>query len=655
MIRRNQCFPNPIQKALLIIIAIFVIVYLFSCAHQSHWATRVDWKEFEFSNLPGKEEFPEAGAIIILDEGELEITPAKNMYQTVFHRHRILKILNTQGQKYANVAIPYNPESLVDNIQARTISPEGKIIVLDKKNIFDINLYPNFIFFSDQRAKLFTMPAVEDGSVIEYSYQLRFPIKTLGHSWSFQDEAPTLVSRFSLHEPLDTDINYRLYGINLEPRIIKAPKGFKSSYIWEAKNISPVNSEFGMPSISECVAHLKIAPLGVKTWDDVSLWYHGLAEPRIKAGETIRVLTKQLTKGINSEKAKLKRIYEWVRDQVRYIAVSIGIGGFQPHPAEEILKNRYGDCKDMSTLLCSLAREAGLEAYEVIISTRYNGKADTSLPSPYHFNHVIAYCPSVGESGIWMDATEKGCPFGKLPWYDQDVPVLVVGKKGEANIQITPQTPPDSNYTLLEWEVDLDTTGAAIVHGKTKLWGAFASEMREDMIYSSPERQKQGFETYLAQRCSGVMLDSFRIEGVHPTRDPLTICYTFHTLTFALSGLKKLVFCPGDISAFELPDYFRSKERTHPIQLNFGSKFELNLNVNMPEEWQVENINRGDTLNTKFGTSKWKYSISENVLNISANKLIFGDKIDTEDYLDFQKFLDNVREKDLQEVVIVKK
>ena len=196
MIRHNHCFRKSIQKYLSIFTTTFLIINLFSCAHQSQWATKVAWKEFEFSNLPGKEEYPEAGAVIILDEGELEITPAQNMYQTVFYRHRILKVLNTQGQKYANVAIPYSPQSYVDNIQARTISPKGKITVLDKKNIFDINLYPNFIFFSDQRAKLFTMPAVENGAVIEYSYQLRFPTKTLGHSWSFRMRFPHLFPGF---------------------------------------------------------------------------------------------------------------------------------------------------------------------------------------------------------------------------------------------------------------------------------------------------------------------------------------------------------------------------------------------------------------------------------------------------------------------------
>lgn len=469
---------------------VLMVFFLSSCAPHGDWAKRIDWMEFEFHNLPDEKQFPNVGAIILLDEGKMEIIGSKEIKLSVFDRHRIIKILNASGQQCANVAIPYSPQHRVTQIQARTISPDGKITVLDKKNIFDINLYPNFIFYSDQRAKIFTMPATEDGSVIEYRYQLNIPIQTLGHSWNFQNYVPTLISRFSLIQALDRDLDYRLYHIQLEPKVIKPPEGYNCTYVWEARNVAALKSEYGMPPLRECISHLAIVPLGIESWHDVARWYYELAEPQIKADDNIKKLARSLTEGAENDEDKLKRIYEWVREQVRYIAVEIDIGGFQPHPAAEILKNKYGDCKDMSTLLCSMAREAGLEAYETLVSTWYNGVPDTSLPSPYQFNHVIALCPSVGDSGVWLDATEKGCPFGAIPWYDQGLPVLVVGKDGRAEIKTTPRAASDQHRELLEWDVELDTLGAAIIQGKTSFWGAPATELRERLYYISADMRK---------------------------------------------------------------------------------------------------------------------------------------------------------------------
>ena len=169
MISMTTCYANKILKSILCIVSSLILSSLFSCAQQNLWANRISWKEYEFAKLPGEKEYPETGALILLDEGDMEVTPSNQMYQTVFERHKIIKILNPQGFRFANIAVPYSAESMVDQLKARTISPTGKITVLENKNIYDITLYTNFVFFSDQRAKIFTLPAVENGSVIEFS------------------------------------------------------------------------------------------------------------------------------------------------------------------------------------------------------------------------------------------------------------------------------------------------------------------------------------------------------------------------------------------------------------------------------------------------------------------------------------------------------
>ena len=652
-IQKNFIMANAIRQLCLIPVVVVVTFVLFSCA-PTRWANRIDWKEYELATLPGKDDFPDAGAIILLDEGKMEIAERNKTNISIFERHKIIKILDIRGQRYANIAVQYSPLSYVEKIEARTISLDGKITVLDEKNIFDINLYPNFIFYSDQRAKIFTMPAVENGSVIEYRYLLNIMNPTFGNSWSFQDNVPTLISRFSLLQPLKKEVEHRIYGINLEPMVKKAPEGFKSTHIWEARNVPPLKPEFGMPPRKEGCARLALSPLGIETWEDVAQWYHELITPQIKAGKGIKQLAFNLTKDAESDEQKLERLYEWVRDQVRYIAVAIGIGGFQPHPAEEVLKNRYGDCKDMTTLLCSLAREAGIDANEVLISTWFNGKPDTSLASPYQFNHAIAYCPSVGDSGVWMDATEKGCPFGVLPWYDQHKQVLTVDKEGKAEIIVTPGVPPDSNHLLLDWNVNLEPTGGATITGKTQFFGALATELREDLYYSSSSAHKQWLETYLAHRCSGAKLDSFQMLGLYPVSDPVTISYTFQTATFAINRAQAMVFRPCDILAFELPDYFRSSDRVHPIQFRFGSKTKLNLTVNIPDAWIADTPFTSDSLWSQFGAAFWSYSRADTTFHASATYCLNGKNILPPVYQDFQNFLDGIRRRNLQEVVITR-
>lgn len=634
---------------------IFLMVLQISCAHNGDWGRRLDWQEFVVTNLPGEKDYPDAGAVIILDEGKMQIIGGNELPTSLFERHRIVKILNTRGQRYANITIPYTPSSQVENIQARTISPTGKITVIDKKNIYDVTLYPRFIFYSDQRARIFTMPAIEDGSVVEYRYQMRIRGRNLWPSWIFQDNVPVLKSRFTMVSPSEWEVNYKHYNIDLEVEVAEAPTGFPATYKWETADVPGLKSEVGMPALNDCLARLEIAPLGMKSWDDVSLWYHELAEPPIKGGQMVKALAKFLTEGVGSDAEKLKIIYEWVREQVRYVAVEIGIGGFQPHPAEQILTNRYGDCKDMATLICSLAREAGIEAYPVLVSTWQNGAPDTSLPSPFHFNHAIAYCPSVGDGGIWTDATEKGCPFGELPWYDQGLPVLVVGKEGKAEIIMTPAAPANSNQLWFDWQVELDEQGAANVRGKTQFNGAPATEMRESLIYASPDDQRHLLETFLAIRCAGVKLDSFQISGVNPVEDPLTISYAFQTATFILPQKEQMTFRAGQILTFDLPDYFRSTNRQHPIRFRYGVHDGLKLKINLPANWEVKTLARSDSIAAPFGSANWAYSTNGNTLEVHINRHLSGTSVDPEQYQDFQNFVDEIKSRDLREVVINRK
>jgi hypothetical protein len=386
----------------------------------------------------------------------------------------------------------------------------------------------------------------------------------------------------------------------------------------------------------------------------VARWYDSLADPQTEVNEDIKQLARDLTADASSDKEKLKNIYEWVRDNVRYIAVEIGIGGFQPYPADEVLRNQYGDCKDMTTLLCALAEACEIPVDEVLISTRPNGIPDTSLPSPFQFNHAIAYSPIADEEEIWMDATQKGTPFGKIPWYNQGVPVLVVGKNGMGKIKQIPEYPADSNRVETFWDIDLNNDGSANVSGETKYWGAMAEEIREEFFYATDDVQRQWLEVYLARRCVGVNLDTFKVSGLQPVMDPMAIHYEFSAAGFARSRLNQMMIQPGEIYQSELSAMFRRSRRTHPIQFRFPFQRQVSLNVKMPLDFRPEDLSVNDSLVTPFGKMKYSWTEKDNFLKINYIYRLSQIRIEPDQYKEFQTFLNMIQEKEKQEVVLIR-
>jgi hypothetical protein len=630
-----------------------VLILLLSCSQQSLWETQITWDQ-TLEELPGQQEYPNVAAIIIVDEGNLEVYGGNQLGFSEIERHKVIKILQNRGRKFADVYIPYKPATEISDIKARTISPDGKITILEENEIYDVTLYPSFVFYSDQRAKIFTMPAVEDGTIIEYQYKLRNKRRTIGHIWNFQSEIPVLLSNFTIEYPSNWPVNYRIHGLDLKPDSVGAPLGFKSSMRWKATDIPPLTMEFGMPSLNELYAQLIILPLGINSWEDVSQWYYELSEPKIQKDQAIKKLSSDLTEGVTHDEEKLKVIYEWVRDHIRYIAVDIGVGGFQPHPSGEILEHRYGDCKDMTTLLCALAREAGIETYQALISTRPNGFADTTLPSPSQFNHVIAYSPIGDNCGIWMDATEKGCSFGQLPWYDQGMFSLVVGKDGNHQIIQTPYMPSDSNKSIISWHGKLFENGNVDIKGKTSFWGVLASEVRGALFSFSFDEQRRWVESYLASKCSGICLDTFHIAGLQPVNDPLTIFYEFSSSSFGLIHSDEMLIRTSTISSLDLPDYFRAEKRVHPVRFNYGLCEIMSLNLEVPSSFYPESELFSDSVSTNFGKAFWLYEFNDGLLKIKNGFSVKGNEIAADNYIEFRNFLDKVRSGDLQDIVLRK-
>jgi len=168
---------------------------------------------------------------------------------------------------------------------------------------------------------------------------------------------------------------------------------------------------------------------------DLYNWYKYLYNKCVNKPDELKAKVAELTKGKTTDIDKVKSIFYWVQDNIRYIAFEDGLAGFIPATAQDVYKSKYGDCKGMANLMTEMLKLAGLEAYMTWIGTRHL-PYDYTLPSLAVDNHCISTVILNGKE-YFLDGTEKYIPFGDYAWRIQGKEVLI-GKGDKYDVKKVP-------------------------------------------------------------------------------------------------------------------------------------------------------------------------------------------------------------------------
>jgi hypothetical protein len=631
--------------------ALCLTVFL-SCSSGTRWLRPELMESYFQSSLPVEKRYQDAGAVVLLDEALVEVFPRSEHSFSEYLRHTVVKVLNERGLKYANVLIPYDNSSRVEDVRARVILPGGKTVRLSRDEVYDTTLYPDFIFYSDDRARRFTVPGVEEGCLIEYEWRKTINNFSFWTRWDFQHADPVLQSRYTVRCPNDWEIKWKTYGISLEPEIEPLPAGMKANHTWSAENLPPYREEAAMPPGDGNIAHLMFSSVGVNSWDDIAEWYGEVCAGRMDPDGAIRAKTAELTGGLADPRERLKSIFEFVRDNIRYIAIEIGEGGYQPHEAPSVFRKRYGDCKDMTSLIVAMAGAAGLTARPVLISTWQNGGVDTSLVSQAQFNHAMAVADLPDGSRVWMDATEKTCAFGDLPWYDRGALVLVAMGDGKAHFIRTPQ--PDEYDACLArtWELAADSSGAGRGSVSMVFTGILAGEMRHQLRRMPDDGIRAWIGRQLLYRFPGAVCDSFNLEDLRNPGRPFGLKAAFSSAGFLVRGREMFLMRPGELALYDMNYIFPEKERRYPVSLQYPVSVTDTVMLRHPPQWSLESRALGDSVSAPFGTCGWRADACPEGRFVYSRRLKFdGMVVENARYEQFREFVNRVAEMDRAVVV----
>ena len=339
----------------------------------------------------------------------------------------LLRIDTPQGiSAWGEQRITYNDKlEKLELVEAYTLLKDGSRIDVppDRIRIQDDTSGGDSIF-SDEKVMVIIFPKVEVGAQLYYranSVQITpvFP----GHFYWSNYFSPHVryeeVSINLTHEPgiaiqVDAD---RVQGGRVEPLPGDAPGTVRYRFTFTQNQAYPI--ETGRLGLSEFAPHVAFSSFA--NYAEFAQAYQTRAKPMAAVTPAISKLANELAAGAKDERERVRRLYNWVSREIRYLGVYAGAGGWVPHEAQSVLDNRYGDCKDHVVLLEALLAALGIDSTTALIGTERVYQLP-KLPISTPFDHVITYVPSLN---LFLDSTSQFSPMGTLPAGDMDKPVLL--------------------------------------------------------------------------------------------------------------------------------------------------------------------------------------------------------------------------------------
>jgi hypothetical protein len=208
-------------------------------------------------------------------------------------------------------------------------------------------------------------------------------------------------------------------------------------------------------------------------YEEMARTYWNAARGTVEATPEIARLADEITRGIDDKRMQARAISTWVKRNIRYVAVLLGTSRVVPHNAADVLKNRYGDCKDHAVLMAALLAAKGIASEQVLINGT-NAYALPELATMGYLNHVILYLPEIG---LYDDPTLQFAAFGVLAGEEYDKPVVHVSE-GRAYRARIPAMKPEDHVSHRRTRMSVTTDGT--VSGETEQFGTglFAMNVR---------------------------------------------------------------------------------------------------------------------------------------------------------------------------------
>lgn len=552
-------------------------------------------------------------------------------------------------KKYSSLTYPefYNKFIRLKTFQKANKSG-SKFITSDRSGV-DRSLTDENIFFDDSRVQYYPIRFSDKGSAARITVKKEYTDAKYLPRLFFHLPYPVSEQVFEFKVPDWLSIEFKTYcfdGYKIESK--QTTKGGFTNYVFTLKELPGFKSEFKQvgrdytdPHIVILVKSFQNKGESIQGFDktaDVYNWNNRLYKMCNNEPEKLKSALTKIIAGNNNDVDKIKAIYYWVQDKIRYIAYEDGYSGYIPASAQEVLINKYGDCKGMANLLTELLKLAGYDARFTWIGTRQLPYPQ-SLPALCVNNHAITTLYYKGKE-YFLDATEKYVPFGENAYRIQGKEALVAGGD-KFEIKTVPTTTANEHkiYTKAEFTLNEDLLRGNINVTLTGNERKDFHQFYQDLPITGREKF---LNSYLEFNNDNVQASDIKTSDLANRDIPVTISGNIllsNTVqTISNDKYINLDFFPKTLERY-MPDEKRKRGYDFDYVLSFDDEFSLTI----PADKQFSDIPEKLELKQNGYEFKGEYVVSGNKITLKKQLVLKNSIVNNSDFDNWKKFLESIK------------
>lgn len=586
-----------------------------------------------------------------LDEAFLNVlSQSEYTYQV----HQIITLLSPEAEGYLQHQIGIDKFNSLQNIQVSLYNADGILQkTYSKKEFETFAAYDGISLVTDDKVMALKTPSQSYPCTID----VRYEIKNTGYielpDWNINPSASTEIFRYTVMVSSDLDIRYKEKNINLKP-IIKDSAGIKK-YVWELQNCLPRKIEGDGYQRIRYVSSIQVAPNifqydgyagSFKNWNRFGAWCYSLYNETTSLSKQRSNEIMNLVANHNEARERINILYSYLKSNMRYVSIQLGIGGFKPFSSAFVDEKKYGDCKALTNYMRTMLGIAGIKSYPALINAGYdNPPLDPDFPSS-PFNHVIL-CVPIENDTVWLECTSNTAEIGYLGTFTENKIALLLTEQGGKLIKT-----PFSNYLANQLKtinrITINDDGSAQVQQEILSSGSYADFFRQ-IIKSSPETQAE----YL------------RVHFSYKTSDRLNLVNTSDTgkmykANMILNYPKFFDFRSGN-KLFIQPRFFKLanhdlKQDERSIEYVFEEpylKTDITL-ISIPARFKWESLLENKTIDAgDFYYSREVIKLSEETLQIKTQLILKKNIIPAVQYKTAFSFFNEVKKEENKKLVLL--